>query len=175
MVGNGDAGPLTVGEAGGCGTLVGTGGPLPARDAAPSFSSVPANCLAVTASGLTALSSALPVASGLFAGAGRFADAAPVASAAGLGPTSAPAVGELDGVLSAGVVAAVVGVVGVPVSVCDGLPVSGGVVVEDELLDGVVLGGGELGAVGEQLGVAGPVDPPLLPWPDGPVLPPVLE
>lgn len=139
-----------------------------ARSAAVRDSGAPANCLAVAASRLARLSSALPVALGLSAGAG------PVASA-GLGPASAPAVGELDGVLSAGVVSdetAVDGTVGVPVSVCDGLPVSGGVVVDDELLDGVVLGGGELDAVGEQLGVVGPVDPPLLPWPDGAVLPP---
>ena len=122
------------------------------------------------------LSSALPVASGLSAGAGLPADARPLANA-GLGPASAPTVGELDGVLSAGEVPDVV--VGVDaeldgvVGVIDVLVELGGVLLDDELVDGDEPGG-DVDAVGEQLGVVDPVDPPLLPCPAGAVVPPPL-
>jgi hypothetical protein len=53
-----------------------------------------------------------------------------------------------------------------------GLPDDDGVVVGDGLPDVDVVG--EPVGVGEQLGVVAPVEPPLLPWPDGVVPPPLV-
>lgn len=93
------------------------------------------------------LSSALPVATGLSAGTGLL-----VGLEAWFAPELTPAVGELDGVFAVGVVADVDGVDGVVDGLLGaGLPDDGGVPPDGDVL-------------GEQLGVDGPVDPPLEPY-----------
>ena len=146
------------------------------RSDSPPAVEVRASTVAAIASGL---SSAFPVASGLSAGAGLSAAAQPPAWAQAAAGTPAadvgpPGVGELVGVFCVGVVDVDGGGVLVGVVVGEGLPDDDGVVVGDGLPDGDVVG--EPDGVGEQLGVVAPVEPPppLLPWPDGVVPPPVV-